>query len=119
VLSLTVRCIWKDGKVERGSGRFSQWSAEIAKTAGVQFIDVTAAMADKFDGMGEDKVKELYPRDHTHFNAVGADLHAQVAVAGLKGLQPDPVRQFLSPKGEAVEAHRHSRLELQQFATGR
>ena len=32
VLSLTVRNIWKDGKVERGSGRFSAWSEEIAKT---------------------------------------------------------------------------------------
>src|SRR5262249_23653275 len=26
VLSLTVRNIWKDGKVERGPGQFSQWS---------------------------------------------------------------------------------------------
>jgi len=31
VLSLTVRNIWKDGKVERGSGHFSQWSKEIAE----------------------------------------------------------------------------------------
>jgi lysophospholipase L1-like esterase len=101
---LTVRDIWKDGKVERGSGRYSQWSAEIAKAAGVQFIDVTGNVADKFDAMGEDKVKALYPRDPVHFNAVGADIHAAVVVAGLKGLQPDRARQFLSPKGEAVEA---------------
>ncbi len=103
VLSLTVRDVWKDGKVERGSGRYSPWAAEIAKAAGVPFIDVTGMVADKFDAMGEDKVKALYPRDHTHFNAVGADLHAAAVVSGLKGLRPNPVRQFLSPKGQAVE----------------
>ncbi len=26
MLSLTVRNIWKDGRVERGSGHYSQWS---------------------------------------------------------------------------------------------
>ena len=30
VLSLTVRNIWKDGHVERGSGHFGQWAAEVA-----------------------------------------------------------------------------------------
>jgi lysophospholipase L1-like esterase len=112
VLSLTVRDYWRDGKVERGSGRFSQWSADIAKTAGVQFIDVTGNAADKFDAMGQEKMKALYPRDPTHFNAEGADIHAAVVVAGLKGLRPNPVQRFLSPKGEAVEADRFGWLRL-------
>jgi lysophospholipase L1-like esterase len=112
VLSLTVRNIWKDGRVERGSGRYSQWSADIAKSARVPFIDVTDMVADKFDTLGEEKVAALYPRDHTHFNAVGADLHAAVVVSGLKGLRPNPVRQFLSAKGEAVEPDRLGYLNL-------
>jgi lysophospholipase L1-like esterase len=103
VLSLTVRNVWKNGKVERGSGRYSRWSAEIAKGAQVQFIDVTDLVADKFDEMGPEKVGALYPRDHTHFNAVGADIHASTVVSGLKGLRPDPVKSFLSAKGEAVQ----------------
>jgi lysophospholipase L1-like esterase len=103
VLSLTVRNVWKDGKVERGSGRYSQWAAEIAKADHVQFINVTDLIADQYDAMGEDKMKALYPRDHTHFNTVGADLHAAAVVSGLKGLRPDPVQRFLSAKGEAVE----------------
>src|SRR5438094_4577841 len=45
VLSLTVRSIWKDSKVERGSGRYSQWAEEIAKSNHVQFVDVTTMMA--------------------------------------------------------------------------
>ena len=57
-------------------------------------------MADKFDPMGADKVKELYPQDHTHFNAVGADLHAAAVVAGLNGLRPGPVGKFLSANVE-------------------
>src|SRR5262245_21903167 len=32
VLSLTVRNIWKDGKVERGSGHYAEWAAAIARS---------------------------------------------------------------------------------------
>ncbi len=112
VLSLTIRDIWKDGKVERGSGRYSQWSAEVAKTNGVQFIDVMNLVADKFDALGQEKVHALYPRDHTHFNAIGAELHAATVVSGLKSLRSNPVRKFLSAKGEAVEADRSAGLNL-------
>jgi lysophospholipase L1-like esterase len=102
VLSLTVRDIWKNGRIERGSGRYRQWSAEIAKMEKVQFINVTDLVADQFDALGEDKVKALYPRDHTHFNSAGADLHAAAVVSGLKGLKPSPVSKWLSPKGAAI-----------------
>jgi len=112
VLSPTVRNEWKDGKVERGPGQYRQWSAELAKAARVQFINVTDLVADKFDAMGSEKVKAMYPRDHTHFNSVGADLHASAVVAGLKGLRPDPVQRFLSAKGKAVEYDRFGWLNL-------
>ena len=112
VLSLTVRDVWKDGKIERGSGRYGQWSAEVAKTNQVQFIDLTALVADKFDALGQEKVHALYPRDHTHFNAVGADMHAALVVSGLKSLRVNPVRKFFSAKGEAVEADRFGALNL-------
>ena len=112
VLSLTLRNRWADGKIERGSGRYSRWSYEIAKAAAVPFIDLTNLMADKFDPLGEEKVKALYPQDHTHFNAEGADLHAAMVVAGLKGLRPSPVAKFLSPKGEAVPAEKFAWLRL-------
>lgn len=84
VLSLTVRNIWKDGKVERGSGSFGQWSAEIARTEGVAFVDVTNAIADRYERMGEEKVKELFPQDHTHTSAAGADLNVSLVVAGSR-----------------------------------
>jgi lysophospholipase L1-like esterase len=112
VLSLTVRNVWKDGRVERGSSHFSQWAADIARAGHVQFINVTDLMADQYDAMGEDKVKALYPRDHTHFNATGADLHAAAVVSGLKGLKPSPVDKWLSARGEAVAYDRFGWLNL-------
>lgn len=102
VLSLTVRNIWRDGHVERGSGNYGLWAAETARAAGVPFVDLTKRVADHFDAMGEAAVKRLYQRDHTHFNAVGADLHARFVVQGLAALPGDPVKPLLSAAGRAV-----------------
>jgi len=112
VLSLTLRHRWENGKIERGSGRYSPWSFEIAKAAAVPFVDLMNAQADKFDALGEEKVKTLYPQDHTHFNAEGADLHAATVVALLKGLRPSPLTKVLSAQGRAVAADRFSWLRL-------
>ncbi|MDP3072492.1 MAG: rhamnogalacturonan acetylesterase [Opitutaceae bacterium] len=103
VLSLTIRSVWKDGKVERGT-RHSRWSAEVARAAGVAFFDLSNAMADAFDALGEAQTKALYPQDHTHFGAVGADLHAARVVAGLKAMPASPIAGVLSPQGTAVAA---------------
>ena len=102
LMSLTVRNEWRDGKIERGNGPFGKWSQDVATAAGIQFVDVTNLMADKLEPMGLVKVKALYPRDSTHFNLVGADLHAATVVAGLRALQPSPIDGWLSAKGKAV-----------------
>lgn len=112
ILSLTLRNIWKDGKIERGSGRYSQWSYEVAKSAAIPFIDLMNTQADAFDAMGEDAVKALYQQDHTHFNAKGADIHAATIVSLLKGLRPSPITNLLSEKGQAVPADKFSWLRL-------
>ncbi len=119
VLSLTLRNIWEDGRIERGSGRYGAWAHQIANDAGVPFIDVSNLVADRFEDLGEEAVKAFYERDHTHFNAAGADLHAQAVVAGLKGLRPGPVKELLSAKGEAVEADRLAWLNLPRPADRR
>jgi len=102
VLSPTVRNAWHDGKIERGPSLYPQWARELAQEARAPFIDVSNTVADRFEALGEKKVKAFYEQDHTHFNATGADLHAAAIVAGLKALQPSPVATFLSVKGEAV-----------------
>ena len=102
VLSLTVRNIWADGKVERGSGKYGAWSAAAAKAAGVQFIDLTKMIADDYDRRGEAAVKPLFPADHTHTGVEGAELNASLVVAGLRGLKGTPVDRYLSEKGRGV-----------------
>jgi lysophospholipase L1-like esterase len=103
VMSLTVRNIWKDGKVERGSGQFGAWSRQVAEAEKVPFVDLTTIIADVYDKMGEAQVKELFPADHTHTSQHGADMNAGFVVAGLKGIR-SPLAQYLSAKGEAVAA---------------
>jgi lysophospholipase L1-like esterase len=104
VLSLTVRNIWKDGKVERGSGRFGQWAQEVAKSQNVAFLDLTNIVADRYEQLGEDKVKELFSTDHTHTSPAGAEINAASVVALLKTLKDNPLGKYLSELGEGVEA---------------
>src|SRR5437667_12513685 len=80
VLSLTVRNIWKEGRVERGSGKFGLWATEIAKSQKVLFIDVTKLIADRYEAMGEEKVKALFGPDHTHTSPAGAELNASLVI---------------------------------------
>jgi lysophospholipase L1-like esterase len=119
VLSLTVRDIWKDGKIERGSGSFRRWDREIAAQASVTFLDVTRIVADQYQALGAEKVHALYGPDHTHPNVAGADLHAAAVVAGLKGIRKGPWDAFLTAKGQAVEADRLGWLNLPEPADPR
>ena len=99
VLSPTVRNIWKEGRVERGPGEYAKWSAEIAKSEGVAFVDVTAIIADRYEQMGGESVKKFFPRDHTHTNADGAGFNAACVIAGLKALPGGRLDRYFSAKG--------------------
>ncbi len=106
LLSLTIRQRWNDGKVERASGKYSQWTAELAKSEGVAFIDLSTMIADRYDELGEEKVKAFFPKDYVHTGPEGAELSASLVVAGLKGLPTNPFGGVVpySEKGVAVEA---------------
>lgn len=86
LLSLTVRNIWKDGKVERGSGRFGQWASEVALDQGVRFLDLTTLIANEYEKLGPEKVQPLFAGDHTHTSPAGAELNAALVVSALKTL---------------------------------
>ena len=87
LLSLTVRNIWKDGRVERGSGKFGQWAAEVARSQNVEFIDLTRIIADRYEQLGQERVQPLFGPDHTHTSPAGAELNAELVVVGLKTLK--------------------------------
>lgn len=106
LLSLTVRNIWKDNRVERGSGKFREWTEEIARAAGVAFVDVTRIIADRYESLGQEKVKALFGPDHTHTSPAGAEFNASAIVAGLKGLKGDPFKKYFSARAKEVSAYR-------------
>ncbi len=116
VLSLTVRNIWQDGKVERNNGPWRRFSAEISKTAAVEFIDLTRLIADEYQKLGEARVKIFFPKDHTHTGPEGAELNASLVVAGLKDIRKGPFVPLLTAKGSAVETDRLGWLNLSEPA---
>lgn len=109
LLSLTVRNIWKEGKVERGSGKFREWAEQIARAGGVEFVDVTGIVADKYEALGEEKVKALFGPDHTHTSPAGAELNAASVVAGLKAIKGDPFKRYFSARAKEVKAYKPSK----------
>lgn len=104
LLALTVRNIWKEGKVERGSGRYKEQIAELAQSQGVPFVDVTCIIADQYQRLGQEKVAPLFGPDYVHTSPAGADFNAAAVVMGLKELTNHPLVNFLSDKGKAVTA---------------
>ncbi|MBN1361699.1 MAG: rhamnogalacturonan acetylesterase [Sedimentisphaerales bacterium] len=104
VLSLTVRNEWPAGRVERGSGRFSQWAAQIAQTESVAFVDAMNIIADQYELLGRVRVAEFFPIDHTHTSAEGANLNAILIVSGLKANTQDvaSLQGMLSAEGQAI-----------------
>jgi lysophospholipase L1-like esterase len=108
ILSLTVRNIWKNGRVERGSGNYSKWAAEIAKLQDVAFIDLTRIIADQYELLGQAKVATFFPKDHTHTNAEAADFNAALVVSGLKNLKECELPGYLSEKGQGVTAYKEN-----------
>ncbi len=103
LFSLTVRDIWKEGHVERGSGRYGEWTRELAASENTAFVDLTNLAADRYEQMGESAVKALFPKDPVHTNETGAELNAQLVVAGLKSTRENAIIRTLSGKGRAVE----------------
>jgi len=104
VLGLTVRDIWHDGAVERGPGDYTAWSRQIAREAGVKFMDLTSLIASRYEQMGQATVKAYFPGDSTHTNIEGATLNATLVVAGLRQFSDLHLDNYLSDQGRAVPA---------------
>jgi len=120
LLSLTVRNLWKDGKVERASGNYRAWIQALPAAEAVPWIDHSRLIADTYQVLGEASTRTFFPTDYAHTSPAGADLNASLVVAGLKGLRKGPlVPAWLSPKGIAVEEDRIGWLNLPEPANPR
>jgi rhamnogalacturonan acetylesterase len=82
LLSLTIRNIWKDGHIERDMGYDAQ-IRQLASGEYVPFIDMATIEADRLEALGPEKTAALFPIDHTHTSAEGAELNAQAVVTAL------------------------------------
>ena len=95
IASMIPRNEFREGKVMRASNDYGKWAAEVAAQEGISFIDLNAITADKYDVMGADKVKELFPRDHTHTNEAGARINAASVAEGLKQLKNCQLNKYV------------------------
>jgi lysophospholipase L1-like esterase len=102
LVSITVRDIWTNGRVERANGQFSAWTRQIAVAEHVAFIDLTNMAADRYEQMGQAAVKPLFPADSTHTSPDGAALNAQLILSGVKALHRQNILSLLSPEARAV-----------------
>jgi lysophospholipase L1-like esterase len=109
VLSLTLRYKWKDGKILRDPENYGKWAEQVAKAQNAFFIDLNTIIADKYDQMGEEKVKEYFPglseQDDVHTSKEGAQMNAALVISGLKTLKDFPLCKCLSAKGRSIDAH--------------
>jgi len=94
---------WQDGKIQHGERTsFVQWTADAAKATGARFVDLNALIAHDYEKLGQEKVESFFGDKRTHYTPAGAKYSAIIVIAGLKGLQPDPLAPFFSKDADAV-----------------
>jgi len=100
LLSLTIRNIWTpgpDGKshIERDMG-YDAELRQLADEQHVPYIDMATVEADRLEEIGPAKTALLFPIDHTHTSAEGAEMVAQCVVLALRRAQ-SPLAKYLVP----------------------
>jgi hypothetical protein len=95
ICSPIPRNMFTDGKVHRNDVDYGGWSHETATTTGAYFIDLNVLIADQYDRLGPDSVKNFFPGDHTHTNEAGARLNAAEVVTGIRQIPNLTLTQYL------------------------
>jgi rhamnogalacturonan acetylesterase len=83
LLSLTTRNIWKDGNIERDMG-YDAEIKQLAKDMNVLYADMGTVEADRLQALGPEKTAALFPIDHTHTSAEGAERNAESVAIALR-----------------------------------
>ena len=100
LLSLTIRNIWTsgpDGKshIERDMG-YDAELRQLAAEENVAYIDMATIEADSLEAMGPEKTALLFPKDHTHTSAEGAEMNARCVALALRQAH-SPLAAYLVP----------------------
>jgi lysophospholipase L1-like esterase len=106
VCSLIPRNNWKNGRAARNKYDYAGWSGQVAESENAPFLDINEIIARKYDELGQENVKPLFIIGAgPHTSLAGAETNAACVVAGLKSLPKDPLGNFLSDQGRAVETY--------------
>jgi rhamnogalacturonan acetylesterase len=100
LLTVTIRNIWMhdaDGnlRIERDMG-YRDYEYQIAASENVPVIDMATVEADRLEALGQEKTALLFPIDHTHTSAEGAEANAESVVIALKNAN-SPLAAYLKP----------------------
>jgi rhamnogalacturonan acetylesterase len=102
LLTVTIRDIWTagpDGKlhIERDMG-YRDYDFQIATAEHVPLVDMATVAADKFEMLGPETTRLLFPIDHTHTSPVGAEMNAASVVTALQNAKSPLVQYLAAPK---------------------
>jgi lysophospholipase L1-like esterase len=95
LLTPTIRNIWKDGNIERDMG-FREIDFQLAAAEHVPLIDMATVEANRLQALGPEKTALLFPIDHTHSSALGAEAIAHDVTVALRAAN-SPVAAYLKP----------------------
>jgi rhamnogalacturonan acetylesterase len=94
LLTVTIRNIWKDGHIERDMG-FRDVETQISTAEHVPLADMATLEADYLQQLGPEKTALLFPIDHTHTSAQGAEMNARFVAQALQNVH-SPVAAYLA-----------------------
>jgi hypothetical protein len=110
-MTLTVRDVWTNGKIERlkeqspGQGGMSDWTRQVAAQEHVPLLDESNIAGDLYDKLGQTEADKLFADHHLHTTTAGAILNCEAFIAGLKALPDMPLIADLNAKGQAIPAY--------------
>jgi lysophospholipase L1-like esterase len=96
ILTTTIRNIWTNGHIEKDIG-YNDLIHQIAAQEKIPVIDMGAIEAKRLEDLGPAKTALLFPKDHTHTSAVGAQFNA-INVADALRAANSPLTAYLKPQ---------------------
>jgi rhamnogalacturonan acetylesterase len=84
IISGMVNRNYWNGNTLRTDWPFATYAQQVAKTAGVEYLDHTRYSTVLFQSFGPSKAKTYFPNDNTHTNWEGAKLNTQTFVQSVK-----------------------------------
>ncbi|MEB2775431.1 rhamnogalacturonan acetylesterase [Algoriphagus sp. D3-2-R+10] len=96
IASMIPRNKFQDGETERANQDFGKWAKEAARKQGASFIDLNSIVADQYDKWGQEVVKGLFEKDHTHTNEAGARINAWSITEGIRNLENCTLKDYLT-----------------------